>query len=656
MESPSQPAVRIQSAVAALAFLLAPAAPAAPPLEEFFASQQLTRLTLSPDGSRLAGIVEQPEQLVVLVVDVETGAILGSVGLETARLRGLWWASDERLLVSVPHERGLSTRTRLVAFNYDGSQYRDFARRQRTVARSQFQDDIIHFLPDDPRHVLIAYVDYESSTSHALHTEVYKLDVYNGKLLQVGTSSARPFHSWWAGPSGTVRMGEGQVDDRETYAIYRRDGDSPWMEIDPRRLSSSGLGEGVLGLGPGPNQIYVAVRRKDEDCRAVYLYDVESGELGEPLLAIPGIDVPDGVLRDLDGRVVGMRYTRDYPETHWLDPRWRAIAERVDAALPDRNNRIVDASRDAGRVLVVSESDRHPPEHILFTAEDGRMQRVVRHHPALDPETLVARRRFRYPARDGTELWGYLAVPGGSEPRGLPVVVMPHGGPWARDSLGFDPEIQFLASRGWAVFQPNFRGSVGFGWRHLSQGFQQWGLLMQDDITDGVRHLIETGIADADRICIYGWSYGGYAAAAGLAGTPELYRCGVTAAGVSDLPGLLEERAWFLYHEMSENLIGDRKAHTEKLEAASPLRNAARIRAPIMIAHGVEDRVVRVRHSRELRDALERAGKSYEYLELPGEIHGLSIERNRLEFYRRLEAFLRSHLDREPEVAAPPAD
>jgi dipeptidyl aminopeptidase/acylaminoacyl peptidase len=263
---------------------------------------------------------------------------------------------------------------------------------------------------------------------------------------------------------------------------------------------------------------------------------------------------------------------------------------------------------------------------------------------------MAPMRPIRYESRDGLTIPGYLTLPAGAEPHGLPLVVHPHGGPWARDGWGFDPEVQFLASRGFAVLQMNFRSSAGFGREFLEAGFGQWGLTMQDDITDGVRWAIEQGIAAPDRVAIFGGSYGGYATLSGLTKTPELYACGISYVGVSNLFTWIEAIPpyWKPYLEMIYEMVGHPEQDEDRLRSTSPFFNAERIRAPLFVAQGANDPRVRKQESDQIVAALRERGIDVEYLVKENEGHGFQNEENRFDFYRALERFLRRHLAEPP--------
>ena len=242
---------------------------------------------------------------------------------------------------------------------------------------------------------------------------------------------------------------------------------------------------------------------------------------------------------------------------------------------------------------------------------------------------------------------GYLTLPQGSDGKNLPMIMHPHGGPWARDGWGFNPEIQFLANRGYAVLQVNFRGSTGFGMDHLQSSYKQWGQAMQNDITDAVRWAVNEGVADKDRVCIYGASYGGYAAMAGLTYTPELYKCGINYVGVTDIPLLFKTApdAWASGLDQMKEMVGDPKKEKEFLEEWSPSNHADKIKVPVFMAYGLQDPRVNIRHARVMEDAMQDNGVTYELMIKKDEGHGFRKEENQYDFYGRVESFLAENLN-----------
>jgi dipeptidyl aminopeptidase/acylaminoacyl peptidase len=339
-------------------------------------------------------------------------------------------------------------------------------------------------------------------------------------------------------------------------------------------------------------------------------------------------------------------FETDRMEFEFFDDPRRELQRFVDERLPARLNQIVSHSKDETKYVVHSGSDRTMGAYWLLDAAARELTKLFELSPWLPEERMAEMRPIRYASRDGLTIRGYLTLPQGAAPRGLPLVVHPHGGPWARDSWGFDPEVQFLASRGFAVLQMNFRGSTGFGRRFLESSFGQWGLTMQDDVSDGVRWAVEQGIADPRRVAIYGGSYGGFATLSGLTRTPELYACGISYVGVSNLFTWFAAIPpyWKPYLEMMHEMVGHPEKDAERLHRTSPLFHAERIRAPLLVAQGANDPRVRKEESDQIVEALRRRGIDVEYIVKDDEGHGFSNEENRFEFYRAMERFLGQHL------------
>jgi len=266
--------------------------------------------------------------------------------------------------------------------------------------------------------------------------------------------------------------------------------------------------------------------------------------------------------------------------------------------------------------------------------------------PWLDENKMAIQKPISYKTRDGLTIHGYLTLPKNLKHKNLPVIINPHGGPWARNNWGFNSEIQFLANRGYAILQMNFRGSTGYGKRFWTAGFKQWGRKMQDDITDGVKWLIKKGIADPKRIGIYGGSYGGYAVLAGLAFTPDLYACGVDYVGVSNIFTLLKTIPpyWKPILDMLYEMVGDPKKDKKLLTAVSPVFHADKIKAPLFVAQGANDPRVKKAEADQIVNALKKRGIAVQYMVKENEGHGFHNEENRFDFYKAMEHFLWKHL------------
>ena len=388
---------------------------------------------------------------------------------------------------------------------------------------------------------------------------------------------------------------------------------------------------------------------KDRDTLALYRYDVRKKALGELLAAHPHVDLSGGLIYDRSKkRIVGVNYDAEQPGTAWFDEDFARLQKGIDGALPGHRNVLSPAS--ASVILVHSYSDADPGGYYLFDTGKRRLEPLVSTRKGIKSETMSAREPIRYTARDGLEIPAYLTLPKGAEPKNLPLVVYVHGGPWVRGThWAWRDEPAFLAALGYAVLEPEFRGSTGWGKKLYLAGFKQWGKGMQDDLNDGVDWLAKQGTIDPRRVCIMGASYGGYAVMMGLARDPDRWRCGINYVGVTDI-NLMFDVTWsdmadsdFLRYT-AKQMIGDPELDAAQLKATSPLENAARIKAPVLMAYGGGDQRVPLVHGEKMRDALLKRGAAVEWVVYTDEGHGFLLEANRYDFYRRVARFLDANI------------
>jgi dipeptidyl aminopeptidase/acylaminoacyl peptidase len=345
--------------------------------------------------------------------------------------------------------------------------------------------------------------------------------------------------------------------------------------------------------------------------------------------------------------LTGVSYTVAKNEMIFFDT-WREdIQEKLEEKLPGYEVGITSFSKDETKAVVVSYSDKSRGTYYYYDVEKNKLTELGKASPWLNENHMAEMTPIKYTSRDGLTIHGYLTLPENSDGKNLPLVVNPHGGPWARDTWGYNPQIQFLANRGFAVLQMNFRGSTGYGREFWEISFKEWGKSMQDDITDGVKWLIDEGIADPNRIAIYGASYGGYATLAGLAFTPDLYACGVDYVGVSNIFTLLETLPpyWELGRQMMYEMIGNPETERDLLEAASPIFHVDSIRVPLFVAQGANDPRVKQSESDQIVEALKARGVEVPYMLKEDEGHGFYNEENQFDFYREMEKFLNKHIN-----------
>jgi len=375
---------------------------------------------------------------------------------------------------------------------------------------------------------------------------------------------------------------------------------------------------------------------------------------GELLAAHPTSDLDRArvVFDRRKNRIVGIEYDAERPGEAWFDDDWARLAKGVDNALPGHDNVLM--REDGERVLIYSHSDQDPGTYYLLDLKTTRLEPLVTRRKEVRPDAMPRREPIRYAARDGLRIPAYLTLPPGKERKGLPLVVHVHGGPYVRGNHWvWDPEAAYLASLGYAVLQPEFRGSMSWGRKLFESGWKQWGLGMQDDLDDGVDYLVKQGVVDPSRVCIMGASYGGYAVMMGLARNPERWKCGVNLVGVTDI-GIMYDVTWsdffdsdWMRYHMKE-LIGDPDKDAAMLRASSPLQNAARVKAPVLMVYGGGDRRVPLVHGERMRDALQRQGTPVEWIVYGDEGHGFMLESTRFDLYRRIAAFLDANLGPKP--------
>jgi dipeptidyl aminopeptidase/acylaminoacyl peptidase len=595
---------------------------------------------LSPDGAFLSFTKPLKGVMNIWVKRVdEPMAAARPITTESHRplTRRHYWSADSRYILFVQDEDGDENYN---IFAVDPSQAVDIdfrrtaARKLTDLAGVQVR---IYSLPRSMPDYAIVGLNDRDPASH----DVYRLRISTGErdLLHRNDHNVR---SWTFDGAGTLRLVVRWTADRDTeVAVPTPDGFEPIYRED--------IGLNPYGIRPHPDgHRFFMGTAQGSDLGRLVLLDPRTGSM-EPICEDPvgEADFGAGVYSDVTGDLLATYYTGDRQRIRFHDPQFRRDHDRIRAAIPDGELTVVSRTADENRWLYSITRDVDPGSIYLYDRARGQVDLVYRIYPNLPREHLARMEAFRYTARDGLEIPGYLTLPRGVEPSNLPLVVLPHGGPWIRDYWGYHPDVQFLANRGYAVFQPNFRGSSGYGIAFLDAGNHELGTgHMQHDITDGVRHLVADGIADPDRVAIVGGSYGGYAALAGLAFTPELYAAGVSEMGFSNLITLIESfPAWWGLSAWHVR-VGDpdHPVDRKRLVEQSPLFSAHRIAAPLLLVHGANDPRVRKEESDQIVSALRDLSRPVEYLVLPDEGHEITGRENRLAVASALERFLAEHL------------
>ena len=611
------------------------------PVEEFFKRPDYADLRLSPDGRRIAGLVRGSPRDALAVIDVETkkGGRIAHFG--DADVLDLRWISNERLVFSAgdAHEAGADADFYgYWAVNADGSQLVQIA-----PARAR-----LGYLGSDGNgNILVA------GRGRGDQFDAFLLDTKTGKrrFLAYETPAPNIVH-WLADRRGIVRMAISRNQEIDRL-WYRESYSAPWTKIE--EAPAGRLSVRPLAFDFDHRTLYVSAYA-GQDKAAIYQYDFDKRTVGERIARHLDVDMSELIFSAARRRLLGVAYDADKPGVVWLYEHYARLQQMVDRALPDTVNRLSIADQNPKWALVEAHSDKNPLTYYLLDTEKPALQKFASSRPWIKPEATSERKFVRYKARDGLEIPAYLTIPKGSSGKNLPLVVEIHGGPWIpKQTWGFNEHAQFFASRGYAVLQPDFRGTLGYGRRHYEASFGQWGFTMQDDITDGVEWLINEGIVDKSRICLVGASYGGYATLWGLMKTPDLYRCGVAYVALTDIGLYFSFDRWdmgrvlFTESERGRTLIGDPDRDRDKFRSVSPLYQVERLKAPVLLAYGGIDARVPLKHGTRLRSALDRHGKKYEWVVYNDEGHGFQHEKNRFDFYRRVDTFLKQHLNKEVE-------
>lgn len=600
------------------------------PVSRFAALPDMYRPLLSPDGHRIAARKTADGSTTLVIIDADN---------PTARARGLpigkWpvaslkWAGNQRLLLTVQSTFDINGYEfpfrRLIAIDVDTGASRIADRK----SRGMYAGDVLYTDPTGSW-ALVAGQDTAQS-----YPSVKRVDLATGDATVVERS--RPdVWDWYADENGVVRAGISY--DGPRWTIWYRD--KAGEKLRPIRGKFPKDDDSTVDrfIFRGDHSWVVTNERTGRF--GLYKYDLKTQTVGEAIFEHPEVDLDDVYYDALTGDVNAVEFQDDRSHVFWIDPEMKTLQKKLDTAIPSAINLPVGWSHDEKRVLVRSSSADDPGRYFLLDRTSMRMHPVVELYPSIDPEQLAAVKPIRYQARDGLQLRGYLTLPRGRPAKGLPLIVMPHGGPFARDDWEYDAFVQLLANRGYAVLQPEFRGSTGFGKDFVSKGYGEIGKRMQDDLDDGVDWLAKSGQIDAKRVCIVGFSYGGYAAMWGAIRTPERYRCAVSWAGPSDLTGMMRyDRKQFsatrYFREFRKKFPSE-----DELNAVSPINFPDRFKAPLLIGHGEDDSTVPPKQSHKMVEALQKAGANVTPVFYKDSEHSFSSSKDLEDWMQRLEAFL----------------
>lgn len=631
-------------------------------VERFVERDKFNAIKISPTGEYFAASVPLDDRTVLAIIRRADNRMTGTFALEQHNhVADFHWVNPERVVISTAQKFGdLDTpglTGELFALNADGSRseilvgYRVAGNGLGTRIQPKKVEAIAAFLvddlPADDKNVVISVQPFARDA----FSDAERMDVYTGRRVRVASAPVRNAR-FVTDNAGIVRFAAGEDLDLSRKLYYRSGNGAEWKLVNDE--SRTARAETPLGFSADNRIAYLQVEHaKGPD--SIVAFDVETGQRSEVvrhatvdpnrIIYRAGTGVPVGVVFE-DGRGATQFFDKASPEAR--------LQRSLEAAFAGNDVTVTSETADGRLALVFVSSDRNPGDYYLFDTVAKKADHVLSAREWFDPAKMHPTQPVRFAARDGLEIHGYVTRPLGSEGKALPTVVMPHGGPFGiRDYWQFDNDVQLLASAGYAVLQVNFRGSGGYGRDFHHAGAREWGGKMQDDVTDATRWAIKEGIADASRICLYGASYGAYASLMGVAKEPSLYRCAAGYVGVYDLPTMHTEgdiRESGTGKTYLDEWVGPRA----EVASASPTRMADRIKVPVFLAAGGEDRRTPIEHSRMMEQALKRAGVPVETLYYETEGHGFYRPEHRREFYTRLLAFLSRSLGG-ATASAPPA-
>jgi len=635
-------------------------------LSAFFGPPEIGTVALSPSGKTLALTVPGKNQRMELVAaDMEQQplrfrSLAWLTGYDVASIH---WLNDQRLVFEVYDSQAgeWAGITGLWAVDADGENarmlidpywggFRAVVPANRKILPSEW---ILHSVAGDGSDDVLVVERGWSSFRGVETARLARLNTHVPNPVRLSIGAPDGAQTWFTDEQGRPQVVEARSGGKRR--IFRRGKDAAWHELASFDVS------GVDGWSPRfvlDGRLFVTTEAQGTAGAQLRLWDSEAGALRpEPVLRASGFDVGDNAHPIVDspsGQLLGWHYQLDTVYTRWLDATMASIQSVIDRALPGRLNVIrCNVCLSAKRLLVVSYSDRVPPVFVVLERETGKLTSIGSAHPDIDSAAMGSRSFRRIQARDGHGLPVYLTRPAGSVAGSgagaRPAVLYIHGGPHSRVSLEWshDAVPQFLASRGYVVIEPEFRGSAGYGVRHQVAGWRQWGLAMQDDMQDALQWAIAEGIVDKDRVCIMGASYGGYAALIGLVRYPDAYRCGISWLAPTDLPQLVRDQRGAAGMNFARALAIDaRIGKEEQLRDTSPLHRVAQIRVPVLAAWGVDDQRVPIDHGRSFRDAALAAKVELEYVEYAGEGHVWMKPSTEIDFFGRAEKLLARTLGR----------
>ncbi|NNC70327.1 MAG: S9 family peptidase [Flavobacteriaceae bacterium] len=605
------------------------------PVEDFFKNSEKRTFRLSPNGEFVAYMAPYNSRMNIHVRKFDSDSVTRVTSVEDRDLAGFFWANNDRLVYI--RDKAGNENFHLFAVNKDGSNEKDLT--PFDGVRAQIIDDL-----ENNQDEMIIGLNKRIPQVF----DPYRININTGEMDLLYENPGN-ITGWGTDHDGKLRLAY-VTNGVDSTIMYRESEGAPFAEVMTTNFKET-LAPQFFDFDNG--HVVYAVSNLGRDKAAVVKYDLKENKELEEIFIDDEVDV-SGISYSSKRKVpTVINFTKDKLNRKFLDKEAEDIFKKLESELGTDNEYYVTSSnKEENKFLIYAGNDKTRGSYYYYDRESGDVKHMADLSPWIKSEHMAEMKPISYMSRDGLKINGYLTVPIGMEAKNLPVVINPHGGPWARDNWGYNPEVQLLANRGYAVLQMNFRGSTGYGKKFWESSFKKWGQEMQDDITDGVKWLIDEGIADPDRIAIYGGSYGGYATLAGITNTPDLYAAAVDYVGVSNLFTFMETIPpyWEPYKKMLYEMVGDPSTQDSiMMKANSPVFHVDKIKAALFIAQGANDPRVVQAESDQMVEALKKNGVTVQYMLKENEGHGFRNEENRFDFYNAMTDFLDKNMKEKPE-------
>ena len=596
------------------------------PVEDFFKNPEKIGFSISPDGQFITYLKPYNDRLNIFVQSVDGKHTTRLTSDTSQNIAYYFWANNDEILYL--KSVGTESNLRLYAVKKDGTDTRSLI---------EYQSSKISLITSKAydNNILVALNKRDSTVFDA-----YRMNINTGQLSLLVRNPGN-ITEFYADSAGRLRLALTSDGVDETL-IYRSSESGDFKPVMKNNFKTS-----INFLGFSKDSCIYILTNRNRDKKALVELNCNSGKIHREIYSHPEVDVTEGAFSKASNKMIFAGFETWKKERHYLDNDTRDMYKRLEDLLPGTEIKVTDQDSAEKKYIIRTYTDRNPGAYYLYVRDDNKLQKLGDINSSLNPEEMAPMKPVNFKSRDGKIINGYLTLPLGMPAKNLPVIVMPHGGPSMRNTWGYNSEVQFLANRGFAVFQVNFRGSTGYGKSFWIAGFKEWGGKMQDDITDGVKWLISKGTADPERIGIYGSSFGGFSALHGLCFNPDLYRCGASYSGLLNLFSYVKGIPPYYkpYLQMYFEMVGDPEKDADYFRNTSPVFHADKIKVPVLIAQGTKDPRVNVNEANQFVRELKKRKIPVTYILKDGERHFFKSPENRIEFYQQLEKFLESNLN-----------